>query len=65
MSGQRRTADRRKIIGWYRDDIENYQEKIAKYKRLVKTVTNRIKAIEKLIEKEEQHDIAGGLLNES
>ena len=64
-SGHKRTTDRRKIIGWYRENIKDYQEKIAKYKRLIETVNSRIEALEKLIEKEEQYDIAGGLLNES
>ena len=47
-------SDRATIIEWYREDILDYQKKIAKYNRLIRTIRERIEALEK---KEEENDI--------
>ena len=44
---QRPKSDRQKIIGWYREDIEDYQMKINKYFKLIRTIKERIEALDK------------------
>ena len=47
-------SDRGTIIEWYKDDLENYREKIGRYKRLMATINERIEALTKLEQKEQE-----------
>lgn len=45
-------SDRGRIIEWYKDDIDKYEEEIKFRKKLIKTLTERIEALKKKDEEE-------------
>jgi|6_EtaG_2_1085325.scaffolds.fasta_scaffold82241_2 hypothetical protein len=59
MSDRKHITGRQKIIGWYREAIKEYKEKlssiddlVAKYIRHIRTFSKRIDVLEKLDKKE-------------
>lgn len=56
-------SDRQRVIEWYKEDIYTYNKKIEKYSRLIRTIRERIEALEK--KELEEHDTTRELLTES
>ena len=59
MSDRKRITGRQKIIGWYRETIKDYKEKLSsiddlvvKYIKHIRTFSKRIDVLEKLDKKE-------------